>query len=74
MKPIENLIAEALGISAQKVRDDLEFGAIPQWDSTNHVNLILSLEEAYGVEIEAEKIVELTSVTAIRNFAEECGG
>jgi acyl carrier protein len=68
---LEEVIATALNISASKVADPLAFNSIPEWDSLAHVNLMLSLEEAYGVPIDEDRMVELTSVRAIRKFLGE---
>ena len=63
------LIAEVLGIDIRRVNEDLAFGEAPEWDSLNHVNLMLALEKRLGIEIGPEQIVELTSVAAIDELA-----
>jgi citrate synthase len=68
MKPVSDLIAEQLKVPVARVRDDLAFGAIPEWDSLNHVNLMLELERVYGIPIGDEEMVDLISVRAIRQF------
>ena len=70
---IDALIAQTLEIAPDQIADDLEFQGIAQWDSMRHVDLMLALEEAYGVEIDADAIVELTSVRAIRAWVEARG-
>jgi citrate synthase len=66
---VRALVAEVLGIDPTEVSDALAFGERPEWDSLNHVNLMLALEERLGVEIGAEQMVELASVSAIEQFA-----
>ena len=68
---IEALIADALKIPQTSVNDDLEYGAISEWGSFAHVNLMLMLEAKYGVEIDEEDMVELLSVAAIKDFIRE---
>ncbi len=68
---ITSLIAETLKIPGSQVTDDLEYGSIAQWDSLNHVNLMLRLESKYDIEIDEDTMVELTSVRAIRDFVRE---
>ena len=65
---LTSLIAATLGISEQQVRDDLAFGDIPQWDSLNHVNLMMALEGELDVPIGEDLMVELSTVQAIREF------
>ena len=71
---IDDLVAEVLKVPRERIADDLEYGAIEQWDSLGHVNLMLALEDACGVEIDEDLMVELTSIAALRAFAREhCG-
>jgi acyl carrier protein len=39
--------------------------AIEKWDSLGHLNLIVALEEEFGVSFEPEEITEMTSVQII---------
>jgi citrate synthase len=66
---LDKLIADTLGIPVQSVKDDLAFSEVPQWDSLNHVNLMVALERLLGTEIDEDLMIELTSVRAIRQFA-----
>jgi acyl carrier protein len=54
------------GIDASGLTDADSTQTIGEWDSLNHLNLILALEGEFGVQFEAEEIPELTSVAAIR--------
>ncbi len=70
-KPLEEVIAGTLRISPAKVTDALAFNAIPEWDSLAHMELMLALEAAYGVSIDEEAMIELTSVGAMRRFLKD---
>jgi len=65
---IEKIIAEVLDIPETSVNSKLRLQSIPQWDSFNHIDLMLSLEEAFAVEIDIRQIAKLTSVSKIRDF------
>lgn len=69
--PIESVIARVLRIDPDLVTDDLAYHAIPQWDSLQHVALMLALEKELGIEIDSDMTLQLTSVVAIRAFAEK---
>jgi citrate synthase len=68
---LEPLIAGVLKIPIPSVSDDLEFNGVAEWDSLNHVNLMLELERVYGVPIGDDEMVDLISVRAIRQFLAE---
>ena len=67
---LAEVVANALRVDPAALNDDLEFNSIPEWDSVNHVALILSLEETYGLTISDDQIVTLTRYRAIREFIE----
>lgn len=62
---LRSLMAEAFQVSLDEITPDLAFGDLPQWDSMGHMELMMRLEEAYGVEVSAESISELVSLPAI---------
>ena len=66
---VNRIVAGTLGISADAINDDLAFSEIPEWDSLNHVNLMLALEQELRTEIDEDLMVQLISVRAIRAFA-----
>ena len=69
MAEIEQIIADVLGIGREQVVPDLAYQSVDEWDSVNHVNLMLALEERTGKEIDGDLMVELTNVRAILEFA-----
>lgn len=72
-KPIEEVVASAFRIHPSAVTDELAFNGIPEWDSLAHVDLMITLEAAYGVTIDEDRMIELTSVKAIRDFLGDGG-
>lgn len=70
---VRGLIIEALQVSAEAVTGDLSFGDLPQWDSMGHMEVMMQLEERFGVEVSADTIAALTSVPAICNYLKENG-
>ena len=73
MGAVEELMASVLGISTEQVTDELGFDSIPEWDSLNHVNLMLELEDLTHTEIDEDLMVELIDVADIRAFVERSG-
>jgi acyl carrier protein len=62
---IQQLVAQALQLPVEQVPPGLSFGDLLQWDSMGHMEVMLLLEEQYGVEIRAETISSLTSIPEI---------
>lgn len=62
---VQTLLARVFQVSAADISPDLGFGDLPQWDSMGHMDVMLSLEEQFGIAIDTDTISELISVPAI---------
>jgi acyl carrier protein len=65
---IQTLLADVFKVPVQEVTPDLAMGDLPQWDSIGHMDIMLSLEQNFGVEITTEAIGELVSIPAIYTY------
>ena len=65
---IQGLLVSALQVDKAEVPSDLAFGDIPQWDSMGHMEVMILLEQEYGVEINAETISQLVSIPEITDY------
>ena len=63
---IQEVFAKALGIDIAKVTDSLTYQSIPQWDSLSHMILISEIENAYGVMLDTDEVLDLSSVAKAR--------
>jgi acyl carrier protein len=70
---IQSLLAEAIQVPGEMVTADLSFGDLPQWDSLGHMEVMLRLEEVFGVAIDADTIAQLISIPEICRFLEDKG-
>jgi acyl carrier protein len=73
MKRVQDILAEALQVPPDEISPQLAFGDLPQWDSMGHMEVIMRLEESFGIEVNADTIAGLTSVPAICSYLEEQG-
>lgn len=70
---LQTTIAQTLKVPAAQVRADTRNEDLPAWDSLGQVNLIMALEQTFGVYIEVEEFENLKSVPAILAFLEAQG-
>ena len=69
MRPaVEALIASTLNIPVEQVTEESDMSTLQNWDSLGHINLVLAIEETYGIIVDEDAVLELTSVRAIRDF------
>ena len=58
---IKSIVTENLGVSEDQVTDDAQFSQDLGADSLDQVELVMSLEEAFGAEIRDEAVTRLPS-------------
>ncbi len=62
---LRGVFAEVLGVERSAVSPDTVQSDLPEWDSVGHLNLMLGLEERFGVSFDVDDLTRLTSVEAI---------
>ncbi|MBN2044463.1 MAG: acyl carrier protein [Anaerolineales bacterium] len=67
---VQAVLQEALRVGAGEIGPQTQFGDLPQWDSMGHMEVMVALEKAFGVEITADTITELVSIPAICSYIE----
>ena len=64
-----------LSIDASLLGSDLEYNSVEEWDSIGHMGLIAELEEAYGISMETDDIIEFSSyakgIEILKNYKVE---
>ena len=53
--------AEALDLPADTDIEALELGEQPHWDSVGHMALVAELEDRFGIELETDDIIGMSS-------------
>lgn len=70
---LRNIFADTLEISSDEVTPELSADSVEAWDSFRHLQLILSIEEEYGVQFDPQKIPELITVAKVQEALEQKG-
>ncbi len=73
MLRVQSALADALQVPQEQVAANLAFGDLPQWDSLGHMEVMMRLEESFGVEVNAETIAQLVSVPSIVDYVTGLG-
>lgn len=60
--------SRSLGIEISRVKDELEYNSIDEWDSVAHMQLIASLEEAFDIMLDTDEILDMSSVAKARKI------
>lgn len=68
---LRQVFADVLGCQPAALRDEDAPGSVAGWDSVNHMQLLLAIEDAFGVQFSPEEFATLTSFGALRHRIED---
>lgn len=70
---LRSIIASTLKVPPARITETTKNEDISAWDSLGHVNLMMALEQTFGVYLDVEDFPKLTSVPAILQYLENQG-
>lgn len=68
MEKINEIIATVFKIDPKQVEKNLGMGDVGNWDSITHMDLIVSIEEEFKIELSGDDIADMTTFDAIRQI------
>ena len=66
-----HVVSQVFGVQIDELSEDSSPDTIQAWDSLKHMNLVLALEEEFGVRFSDEKIMQMLSVGLITEAVQE---
>lgn len=71
LEKIQEMIAEALGVDQEKVTENASFKEDLGADSLDLFELVMALEDEYGVEIPTEELEAMVTVGDVVKYIEQ---
>ena len=68
---IETLMADLFDIKTEDVTDSLTMANTDGWDSLKHMELIVSIEHTFGIELTFDEIVAMQTLKDIKKILKE---
>ena len=68
---VRNVASDIFGIPAGKITAESSPETIENWDSMQHLNLVLAIEEKFGVQFEPEDIEQMKNIGAVAALVEK---
>lgn len=62
---VKQIMSGLFSVDELDIGSDSSIETIEQWDSLRHVNLIMAIEQEFGIRIDVEDAVEMTSFPAV---------
>ena len=70
---VRQILSLALEMPEHQISEALSAEQASNWDSIHHLNLVMALEEAFGVSFSSDELGQLTSYRAIANALAQRG-
>jgi acyl carrier protein len=62
---VRHILGVVLEMPEQQIDEKLSAEDTSNWDSIRHLNLVMALEEAFGISFSSDELGQLTSYQAI---------
>ena len=68
---VRNIASDIFGVSVDKIKAESSPETIETWDSMQHLNLVLAIEEKFGMQLEPEDIEQMKDIGAVAALVEK---
>jgi acyl carrier protein len=68
---VRNIASDIFGVAADKITAESSPETIENWDSMRHLNLVLAIEEKFGVQLDPEDIERMKNIGAVAELVEK---
>ena len=68
---VRSVASDIFGIPADQITAASSPETIENWDSMQHLNLVLAIEEKFGVQLEPEDIEQMKNIGAVAALVEK---
>jgi acyl carrier protein len=58
---LRDVFVEALGLPDGVDVENLKYRDIEQWDSLGHMTLVAAIEDEFGVQLDTEQVIDMSS-------------
>ena len=62
---VQAIASDVFGIPANKISQESSPESIENWDSMQHLNLVLAIEEKFGIQLAPEEIEQMKNIGAV---------
>ena len=69
-KKVIEVISLIMDVNSEELNQNSTVDTISSWDSLNHMNLIIALEDEFGIKFSDEEIFSIDSISTILKILE----
>ena len=68
---VRQVAADVLQVPLDQLRGESSRDVLPQWDSLNHVNLVIALEQTFDLQFTPEQVEQMLTLELIAMLIDE---
>jgi len=68
---VQSVASDIFGIPVARITAESSPETIENWDSMQHLNLVLAIEEKFGVQLDPEDIEQMKNIGAVAALVEK---
>lgn len=72
LKKLTKVFADTFGIAVNEVAG-LQYQGIEQWDSVGHMTLVAAIEDEFGIEMDTDDIIDMSSFEKAKEIVAKYG-
>lgn len=65
---LKTIMADVFELSSNQINGTATMDSIEHWDSLKHIELMMIIEEKFGIVLETEEMIEMTSFKDIKRI------
>ena len=69
--PVIETVAEVFNVASDRINDQTGPGELEGWDSVGHLDLVMAIEQKFGVQLTMDESTSLASVVDIRRILQK---
>jgi acyl carrier protein len=73
LKNLHQVISEVLRMAPEKITADMSIHKVDTWNSLTHIELVVTIEERFHIQLTEDEIVAMTSVDEIQRVLSKRG-
>ena len=70
---LHQIISEVLRIPADKISSEISIHKIDTWNSLTHIELVVTIEEKFHIQLTEDEIVSMTTIGEIQKVLNNRG-
>lgn len=72
LEKLTKVFADTFGIALNEVAG-LQYQGIEQWDSVGHMTLVAAIEDEFGIEMDTDDIIDMSSFEKAKEIVAKYG-